>query len=137
MCCLAVALRQAGTVQPHSAAHDLAAVAGAFAAEHAQQRGVSPADFECGCCGLWQDPGRQQGTGALDGRLTLLLVSVGLDAEWRGEGTVAGRGGREGMQALSADVSGAATCRAACASMRTACLPAQQATHLLVNMSCE
>lgn len=29
---------------------------------------------------------------------------------------------------LSADVSGAATCRAACASMHTACLPACQAT---------
>lgn len=124
-----------GTAQPHSAAHDLAAVAGASAAEHAQQHGESPADFGCGCCERWQGPECEQGTDALGGRLTLLLVSAGLDAVQHGEGTAAGRAGCEGMQALSVDASGAATCRAACASMRTACLPARQATHLLVSIS--
>lgn len=80
VCYLALALRQAGTAQPHSAAHDLAAAAGAPAAELAHQHGESPANVVHGCCGRWQGPECEQGTDALAGRLTLLLVSAGLDA---------------------------------------------------------
>lgn len=60
----------------------------------------------------------------------LLAEHAGVGVVWCDEGTVgqgpaAGRSGAEAMLVLSAGASGAMTCRATCASRRTACQPAR------------